>query len=280
LIKDFYELTKPGIVYGNALTALAGYAYGAAQHFDTGTCLLLAAGLACIVASACVVNNYFDRSIDARMERTKARALPGGRVSARAALLFAGALLAAGIFLLAVFVNMLTLAVSLVGWLIYVAAYTPLKRVSEHAVLVGALAGAVPPVAGYTGSTNALDSTALILFLMLLSWQMVHFCAIALYRLDEYRAAGIPVFPLRQGAARTKALMAAYAFIFLLCLVPLALIGRVRESSMLLLGMLAVGWLCLTLWGFRSDTDRAWARANFFYSLVILLGFCAAIALS
>lgn len=189
MIKHFYELTKPGIVYGNALTALAGFVYGGGEWILLPIMLL---GLSGVIASACVFNNIFDRDLDAHMERTKNRPIPSGAVSPKAALWFGIILFAAGVVLLS-FVSAVATLVAIAGHLIYVSMYTPLKRISPHALWVGAVAGATPPVVGYAAATQTLDTTALLLFTFLFVWQIPHFLAIAVYRNDEYKNATIPL---------------------------------------------------------------------------------------
>lgn len=203
MIKEYYRLAKPGIVYGNALVAAAGFLYASAGRVDWLLCLAMLAGLSLVVASACVFNNYFDRDIDKKMTRTKSRALASGSISAQNALAYAAVLGLAGAAILFFFTNLLALSVAAAGWAIYVALYTPLKHVTPQALWVGAIAGATPPVAGYVAVTNTLDSTALAFFIFLFIWQVPHFLGIAAYRYDEYVAAGIPLL-ITKPTARGK----------------------------------------------------------------------------
>jgi protoheme IX farnesyltransferase len=279
LIKDYYALAKPGIVYGNALTAAAGFLY-AQTSFDAGVFIAALSGLSLIIASACVVNNLFDRDIDARMERTKDRARALERIGKARSLAYAAALLVVGATLLYAYANLLALGIALAGYGIYLGIYTPLKRVSEHAVLVGAFAGAVPPLVGYTAVTNTFDATALLLGIALISWQMAHFSAIALYRIEEYRAARIPVFPIRQGRRSTVAMMTAHAFIFFLTIKALALVGHASAAFLLIAGVLGIAWVVLCIYGFNAPDAHRWARVTFFYSLVILIAFSVMLAAS
>jgi len=193
MIRAYYDLAKPRMVYGNLLVAAAGFAY-ASQAIDWVLLLWTLAGLGCVIASACVFNNYFDRGIDAKMERTKHRALASGKIPNRNALLLGAVLLALGIKLLLLFTNLLTFEVALAGFLVYVLVYTPLKPCSPYALFVGAVAGATPPVVGYVAVTNTIDTTAWLFFLFLFVWQLPHFLAIAVYRHDEYAAAKVPLF--------------------------------------------------------------------------------------
>jgi protoheme IX farnesyltransferase len=226
MVRDYYHLTKPGIIYGNSLAAVAGFFVASGSVVDWGLLVAMLIGLALIIACGCVLNNYFDRTIDARMERTKNRALVSGRISTTSALLFALLLGAGGVFVLWYFTNPLALAAALGGLLVYVALYTPLKPRSPWALFVGAVAGAMPPVVGYTAVSGVLDWYALGLFAILYVWQLPHFLAIGMYRYEEYAAAGVPLFirkppsePLRHRARQ----IFRYSLVVLLalCLAPI-----------------------------------------------------------
>ncbi len=200
---DYYQLCKPGIVYGNALVAAAGFAYGSKEHVDWLLFVYTLLGLSLIIASACVFNNYYDRGIDAKMVRTRSRPLVTGHVPGPAALWFGLLLGVFGALLLLFFTTLLAFTVALVGFAVYVLVYTPLKHTTSHALWVGAFAGATPPVVGYTAATGALDLTSLWLFLFLFVWQIPHFLGIAAYRYDEYATAEIPML-LRKPSVRGK----------------------------------------------------------------------------
>ena len=192
-LRTYYELAKPRMVYANVLVAAAAFIYASHGAANWTLGVLALAGLGLVIASACTFNNYFDREMDAKMERTRCRALPSGTLPERHALMLGAGLLGAGIALL----YMTTLAaflVALAGWVTYVLLYTPLKPRSPHALFVGALAGAVPPVVGYAAVAGTLDTTALALFLFLFLWQLPHFVAISIYRGEEYAQAGVPMY--------------------------------------------------------------------------------------
>lgn len=205
MIKEYYRLTKPGIVYGNILVAAAGFLYASGDAISWLLLWYTLAGLALIVASACVCNNYYDRDIDKKMARTARRALASGHLQTRPALWFGAVLGVAGALLLFFFTTMPAFLVAAAGWLTYVALYTPLKHLSPHALWVGALAGATPPVVGYAAVANTLDATSLWLFLFLFLWQIPHFLGIAAYRFEEYAAAGIPLLITKPSAQGKKA---------------------------------------------------------------------------
>jgi protoheme IX farnesyltransferase len=282
-MKDYYRLIKPGIVYGNVLTALAAFVFATHRHFTAELFVLLLAtllGLALCIASACVINNILDRDIDARMERTSARAIPNGRISVQQALIFATVLFAAGCAVLLLLTNMLTFAVTLFGVLVYVGLYTPLKRCTIHSTIVGAVAGAVPPVVGYVAVTNMLDATALSLFLILVCWQMTHFFAIAIFRLKDYSEAGLPVMPVKLGLFRTKILMALYVVLFAYAALALYLVQNLGILYAGTLSLLSVGWFALSLYGFRTPDINRWAKRMFFYSIIVILLFSFVLAFS
>ena len=277
---DYYRLTKPGIVYGNALTAVAAFVFASKGAVNVGVLGAMLCGLMFSIASACVINNILDRDIDVHMERTKERALPTGRISVQSAATFAIVLFCIGSSLLYFFVNLLALLVTLFGVGVYLLVYTPLKRKTIHSTIIGALAGAVPPVVGYVGVTNAFDTTSLLLFLILICWQMTHFLAIAIFRVEEYRSAQIPVMSVRVGMFRSKVIMIVYAFLFSFALYALVLVNQLGLVFTIPLGILALGWIVLSLQGLTTTNDARWAKQLFFYSIAVLMVFSLLLALS
>lgn len=277
-IRIYYDLTKPGIIYGNAVSAAAGFFLASAGKPDFALfgCMLL--GLSLVIASGCVWNNYIDRDIDARMDRTKERAFVVGAVSVPFALLYGSALGLLGLAVLYFLVNALSAAVALAGFIVYVFAYSLWgKRKTPYGAHIGAIAGAVPPVVGYAAVADRLDLVALLLFLMLVFWQMPHFFAIALRRKREYEAAGVPVLPSRRPFRETRMLIAGYIIAFTICaflIAPVAHVGLWYPSATLVFGAL---WLGFAL---RRPTDEAlWAKRVFLVSLVVLVSVCLALSL-
>lgn len=277
VIKTYYWLCKPGIIYGNLLTAAAGFVVAAGRHIDFGLLAAVLAGTALIIASACVVNNYLDREIDKVMERTNWRALALGTIPPRNAFILAVILGFSGFAILVLWVNWLTVWVGVVGYIDYVIFYGWSKRHSWHGTLVGSVSGSAPVVAGYTAVTGHLDAGALILFLILTFWQMPHFYAIAIRRLKDYRAAKIPVLPAVHGIRATKIQMMVYIFLFLLAVLSLAVFGYAGAVYAAIMGVLALSWLARAAQGFRSSDNNQWAKKVFLYSLVLLPAFLAAV---
>lgn len=274
LLKDYYLLTKPGIIRGNAITATAGFFLATGSTLDIRTFLAMLGGLSFVIASGCVFNNYIDRGIDKKMSRTKDRALVSGTISPRVALIYGVILLITGVLLLAVYTNKLTAAIALLGFVFYVAVYGVAKRKSVHGTVVGSISGAVPPVVGYCAVTNDVDLVAALLFLILVLWQMPHFYAIAMYRLQDYRAAGIPVLPIVKGLDATKKQMTIYVLAFAAVAPWLWVIGYTGYMYLAVVLVLSALWIRLSL---QSDVSDAWAGKMFGFSLVILTSLSAAI---
>jgi heme o synthase len=279
-LKSYYRLTKPGIIRGNIMVAAAGFLFASEGNIDFTRAIWLLIGTSAIIASACTYNNVYDRQLDAHMKRTRNRALVSGAISVQHAFIFAAVLLAFGVGVLARFVNTTTLLVGIVGFIDYVFIYTPLKTRTHHATLLGGISGATPPVAGYVAVTNSFDSTALLLFLVLLCWQMPHFFAIALFRRDEYKAAHVPIHPLVKGARATKIQILAYTVAFLLSCVLLYRIGNLSKTFVVVMSATSIYWLWYGLKSFASQDIVRWAKGMFGISLLILLTFSIVLALN
>lgn len=278
-LRAYYYLTKPGIIYGNIMTAAAGFLLAAKGHINILLLLVTLAGTSLIIASACVFNNYIDRDIDKKMARTKKRALVSGNISARNALVYASALGLTGGAILGYRVNGLVLGIGLVGFVSYVGLYTYAKRKTLWGTEIGSISGATPIIAGYCAVTNNIDTGAVLLFLIMVLWQMPHFYAIAIYRLDDYSKAKIPVLPAVKGILATKARMTTYiAFYFLAAYLLFATGYANTWTYLLVMGGLCAYWLRLALQGRQAADDAVWARKLFFFSLKVLLMFCLLLA--
>lgn len=273
MLRGYYRLTKPGIVYGNTMYLLAGFALASiiARSFNGWLLVATVAGTALVVGSGCVFNNYTDRRIDHHMARTKKRALVTGAISPVNALIFGAVLGAAGFAALVLWTNWTVVAIGAIGFVDYVFLYGYTKRKSMHGTLVGSISGAMPPVAGYCAVTGHFDTAALLLFLILAAWQMPHFYAIAMYRRDDYAKAGLPVMPVAKGMHYTKVQILIYVVLFIgasLLLTIFGYTGMVYFGAMVLLGGL---WLRMALQGFGAADDAAWARKMFGFSLIVTL---------
>lgn len=267
---NYYLLTKPGIILGNLVTVAAGFLLASKGHINFGLFLATLIGLTFIMASACVFNNYIDRKVDKKMERTKNRPLAAGLVSEYKAIFFAMVLLIIGGLVLTFYTNLLTVIVAGIGFFVYVVLYSLWKCHTIYGTAIGSIAGAVPPVIGYCAVSNRFDTGALILFAMMVLWQMPHFFAIALYHFNDYAAAGIPVLPVKKGALRTKIHMTIYIFGFILTATMLTLFHYTGYLYLLVTLTLGLAWMGLCLKGFKSNDDQQWGCHMFRLSLVLI----------
>ncbi len=270
-IKNYLTLTKPGIIFGNLITAAAGFALASQKQINVSAFLIMLIGLTFVIASACICNNYIDRELDGKMARTKKRPLVQGVISNKSALTLATFLLIAGLFVISNFVNYLAAISSIFGFVGYVFLYSFSKYQTSLGTLIGSFSGAVPPVVGYCAASAQLDLAALLIFLVIAMWQMPHFYAIAIYRLKDYAKGAIPVLPIHKGMHRTKVHMAAYVVAFILASYSLSFFqftNQVFGISMTVLGLI---WLILSFKGFKASNDTVWARKMFIFSLVIIM---------
>jgi protoheme IX farnesyltransferase len=280
MMKTYYYLTKPGIIMGNLVTTAGGFFLASKGVVDGWLLLTTLSGLALVIASACVVNNYTDQDIDRQMERTRNRALVTGLISGKQALFFAAILGFSGFLTLASGCNFLTAVIALVGFLIYVLLYAVMKLSSVHGTLVGSLAGAVPPVVGYCAVSNRFDLAAFLLFMILVFWQMPHFFAIALYRFQDYFAASIPLLPVKKGFYQTKIQMHVYIIAFCAATLSLTYFGYTGYLYFGVALILNLAWLILCLKGLKATDDIVWARSMFRFSLVVITTLFSALSIS
>jgi protoheme IX farnesyltransferase len=280
-VTAYYRLTKPGIIYGNLLTALAGFLLAANGHVDFVLLIGTLLGLGFIIASACVFNNFIDRDIDRLMARTRSRALATRTIPTRNALLFATVLLAGGVGLLVHYSTAIATLVAIGGFIVYLGVYTVSKRHTRYSTALGSISGAVPPVVGYMAVKSHADITILVLFLVLVFWQMAHFYAIAIFRADDYRAAGLPVFSLVRGTHLTKRYICIYIFLFIISCSLLGVLGTVHITSSAILALIGIVWLVKGLQGISTaspEQDVTWAREMFFMSLKVIVALCIVLA--
>lgn len=276
-IKSYYELAKPGMVYGNAIPLVSGFVLASGRDLHPGAFLATLVGASLGMASGCVCNNYVDRDIDAKMRRTKHRAVASGRISGRAALAYGAALGIAGAAVLTLGANVAATAVGAVGFFFYVFMYSMWwKRRSPMGAAFGSVAGAMPPVVGYVAASGKIDVVAAILFATMVAWQMPHFFAIAIRHADDYAAAKIPALPLVRGIRATKMQTALYIAAFIVVAPLLSVFGHAGRAYFAVTLLAGVAWLGLGLWGFRipdgdKDANGAWAREMFIASLVVMI---------
>lgn len=280
-LNRYLQVTKPGIIAGNLISAAGGFLLAAQGHVDYALLAATLIGLSLVVASGCSINNCIDRDIDARMQRTRKRVLVTGAMSPKAAFAHGILLGLVGFGLLWFGTNALAFACALAGFVIYVGIYSLLmKRRSVYGTLVGSLSGAVPPVAGYCAVTGRFDLGAIILLAMFSLWQMPHSYAIAIFRLQDYEAAGIPVLPVVRGVSKAKQQIVLYILAFTVATIMLAVGGYVGYGYLAVACATSLWWLKMALGGYRPRVDeRVWARQVFFFSIVTITALSVMMAL-
>jgi heme o synthase len=272
LLKDFLALIKVGIVNSNAMTTFTGLwlalHFSGARFLDNIDLILATLiGSSLIVAGSCSLNNYIDRDIDHLMERTKGRPTVTGRVQPGKVALMSFLLIGIGTAFL--FTTTITAAViGLIGVFSYVVLYTMWsKRQFVSNTIVGSISGAVPPLIGWAAVDANLDVMAWMLFAIVFVWQPPHFYALAMRRVEEYRAAGIPMLPVIKGFKATKRSI----FLWVTALLPLPFfLPELGIPFLVLATALNVGWLALGVYLLKLKDDIKWAKLMFVYSLQYL----------
>lgn len=272
VVQDYVSLTKPGIVVWLMITAFCAMAVAAHGLPPVGTSLVTLAGLALSAGGAHAVNMWYDQDIDRLMERTKRRPVATGRVPAQHALSFGIISGLVSFVLLAVLVNWVTAWACLAGYLVYIFVYTMwLKRRSPQNIVIGGAAGAFPPVVGWASVTGHVGLGAWLMFLIIFFWTPPHFWALALFKQEDYRRAGIPMMPLVKGERSTKIQNLVYSVLVVgvsLWLARVAHLPVVYDVVAVGAGILFIGFQVRLLLG-RGNTVPLAKRA-FGYSLVYI----------
>ncbi|EGT3621893.1 MULTISPECIES: heme o synthase [Morganella] len=271
MMKQYLQVTKPGIIFGNLISVVGGFLLASKGDIDYPLFIATLLGVSLVVASGCVFNNYIDRDIDSVMERTKNRPLVRGLIDPKISLVYASVLGIAGMVLLLVAANVVAMLIAVVGFVVYVGVYSLyMKRKSVYGTLVGSLSGAAPPVIGYCAVTGQFDTGALILLLIFSLWQMPHSYAIAIFRFKDYQAANIPVLPVIKGISVAKNHIILYIIAFMFATLMLAISGYAGYKYLIVAAAVSVWWLGMALSGYKTTNDRLWARKLFVFSIVAI----------
>ena len=268
--RDLFVLTKPRVTLLAVFCAIIGM-FLAADGMVPWTILLAGSvGIGALASAGFVLNCLIERSIDARMARTAHRAVTSGRVSTGQALLFATILGCIGSSLLYVFVNPLTMWLTIATSVAYAVIYTMLlKPATPQNIVIGGASGAMPPLLGWTAVANEVGAPALALFLIIFVWTPPHFWALALYRVDDYRRSGLPMLPVTHGRQFTGLTVFLYTLLLIaVTMLPflIRMSGLFYLVSALVLGGIFL-WRSWNLWRHYSD---ALARRTFSYSILYL----------
>ncbi|MBA11434.1 MAG: protoheme IX farnesyltransferase [Gammaproteobacteria bacterium] len=274
--RGYLELTKPGVQALLFVSCASGMLIGSNFNPPVTVFFFGLIGISFLAASSAVVNHFFDKQIDAKMNRTSKRPLVLGHISDKQAIIFSVLLYASGSIMLLNFTNFLTWLLTTLTFIFYGFIYTKyLKYMTSQNIVIGGLAGAMPPLLGWSAITNSIEPNALLLVLIIMVWTPPHFWALAVYRVEDYSEAEVPMLPVQKGVAFTKQHILLYTFLLIACtMLPYAvqMFGEIYLISALVLGLIFL------IYSFRlyKDETNAIAMPTFAYSIIYLAALFAA----
>ena len=274
--RGYLELTKPGVQALLFVSCASGMLIGSNFNPPVTVFFFGLIGISFLAASSAVVNHFFDKQIDAKMNRTSKRPLVLGNISDRQAIIFSVLLYASGSIMLLNFTNFLTWLLTTLTFIFYGFIYTKyLKYMTSQNIVIGGLAGAMPPLLGWSAITNSIEPNALLLVLIIMVWTPPHFWALAVYRVEDYSEAEVPMLPVQKGVVFTKQHILLYTFLLIACtMLPYAvqMFGEIYLISALVLGLIFL------IYSFRlyKDETNAIAMPTFAYSIIYLAALFAA----
>ena len=268
ILRSYYHLCKPNVVFMMLITSLIGSLLATnGSNFNPLLILISLIGIGLCAASAAAINQVVDQKVDANMSRTSERPIPQGEISSSKAISFAIVIGLIGYAILYRYVNALTAYLTIASLIGYAIIYTVfLKRATPQNIVIGGLAGAAPPLLGWSSITGSIDPNALLLVLIIFAWTPPHFWALAIHRKDEYAKENIPMLPVTHGISFTKLQIILYTIIMLLVsLFPyfVMMSGAFYLVSALVLGLIFL-WYAFRLYG---DDSNSLAMPTFQYSI-------------
>ncbi|MGJ8691735.1 MAG: heme o synthase [Thalassotalea sp.] len=269
--RDYYEITKPRVVALLVLTALVGMCLSVPSTIPWQLLISSMLGIGLLSSAAAAINHIVDQRIDSIMGRTHNRPIPNGKISQQNAILFALSIAVLGFVILYALVNALTAWLTLAGLVGYSVVYTMyLKRATPQNITIGGLAGAIPPLLGWTSMTNEVHPHALLLVLLIFTWTPPHFWALAIHRRNDYAKVNIPMLPVTHGINFTKTQILLYTvLLFIVGLLPY-LVGM--SNWLYLIGAVALNLMFFAYaWKLKFSADENTAMDTFKFSIIHLM---------
>ncbi|MDW3096039.1 MAG: heme o synthase [Gammaproteobacteria bacterium] len=269
--QDYLELCKPKVVALMVFTAIVGMLLADPGNVALETIIFATIGISLVASSAAAINHIADSRIDAAMDRTKLRPLPSGALSKTSVLAFAGIIGVTGMALLIIKINMLTAILTFASLVGYAVIYTMyLKRATPQNIVIGGLAGATPPLLGWTAVTGQIQADGLLLLLIIFTWTPPHFWALALYRKEEYAKVDIPMLPVTHGEDYTRLQITLYTI--LMCVITIFPFLTDMSGWVYLVGVLVLnaGFLYYAI-SLQITKSRTKAINTFVYSIIYLM---------
>lgn len=270
IIRDYVEICKPRVVMLMILTSIVGMCLAPREGGLLVPLVLGNLGIALVAGAAAALNHVADQHFDKLMRRTQYRPVAQGRISTRNSLIFAVVLCAIGMFVLSFYINTLTAALtflSLIGYAVFYTLY--LKHATPQNIVIGGIAGAAPPLLGWTAVTGSISPAALLLVLIVYVWTPPHFWALAIYRLEDYAKANIPMLPHTHSVAYTKLNIVLYT-ILLVCVTTLPYLIHMSGLVYLVGATIANGFFLFYAVRLYLKDDRKYAIQTFWYSIYYL----------
>ncbi|MFT4674824.1 MAG: protoheme IX farnesyltransferase [Reinekea sp.] len=272
-IADLYEMTKPKVVFLMLITAWVGMALAPLGAVPWVAVIMGTLGIAFLAGAGAAVNHILDEQIDQRMARTQKRPIATGRISTQTGFSFAIVLTVLGMAILFAYTNALTAWLTLASMVGYALIYTGyLKRATPQNIVIGGLAGAMPPLLGWTAVTGEVAGLPLLLVLIIFVWTPPHFWALAIHRRDDYAKANVPMMPVTHGIAYTRIQIWLYSWLLLaVSFLPVALgaSGGIYAVVALGLGVRFLQWSYRLL--YDKQVDAAWSTFKFSISYLLYL---------
>jgi len=268
--RDYLELCKPNVVGLMLVTSIIGMMLSVKEMVPILTLVFGNLGIALCAASAAVINHVVDRHVDDKMARTIGRPVADGRIKPIEAMIFSASMCLLGVFILYLYTNILTIWLTLASLVGYAFVYTMfLKRATPQNIVIGGLAGAAPPLLGWTAVTGEIHHNALLLVLIIFAWTPPHFWALAVHRKEEYAKVGIPMLPVTHGEQFTKINILLYTLLLLIVTtLPYltGMFGLLYLIGEILLGLIFLYWAFVML----VNKDKDAGIKTFRYSITYL----------
>lgn len=275
LWRDYLELCKPKVILLMMLTAWVGMFLASPPHYFPLRALLVGSvGIALAAGSSAIINHIVDRRIDTHMKRTQNRPVAMGRVSPKQAGYFSFFIGVLGLAILAIGVNPLTAVLTFFTLLGYSVVYTVyLKRATPQNIVIGGLAGALPPLLGWTAVTNHIDPNSLLLVLIIFAWTPPHFWALAIHREHDYRQAQLPMLPVTHGIAFTKLCIVLYTLLMIITTLLPFVFGMSGFFYLIAALILGLGFLyySVRLYFTKPPKEKPYAMKTFWFSIWYLM---------
>jgi protoheme IX farnesyltransferase len=270
--RDYYDLCKPRVIVLLVITAMVGVLLASpVGELSIFVLVVSSIGIGLGSAAGAVINQIVERESDAKMARTESRPLPQGRVEQNNAFIFALLLAAGSVFILTAWINVLTAVLTFASMIGYAVVYTMyLKKATPQNIVIGGLAGAMPPLLGWVAVTNSIDPQGLILVLIIYTWTPPHFWALAIHRRDEYAKVNLPMLPVTHGIEFTKYSILGYTIIMIMVTLLPYLIFMSGWIYLVCSTLLNIYFLYMVLVLMFSKKENA-AMKTFVYSINYLL---------